>query len=71
MNDNVIIWDGITTLDIPPDRVLEQAVGKLERVVVVGYDKEGEEYFASSFSDGGTVLWLFERAKKKLLEVEL
>lgn len=66
---NVVIFPGITTLDLDPDRVLESALGKLDGVVVVGFDKDGQEYFASSYADGGDVLWLFERAKKKLLEM--
>jgi len=60
----------ITRLDLPPDRLLEHAIGKLEGVVILGYDKEGGEYFASSYADGGDVLWLLERLKKQLLEVE-
>ena len=69
MSDNVETLDMITTLDLPPDRILEAAKGKLERVVIVGYDHEGNEYFASSFSDGGEVMWLMERAKLKLMRL--
>jgi hypothetical protein len=36
---------------------------------VLGYDAGGDEYFASSYADGGTVLWLMERLKKRLLQV--
>ena len=64
MTDNVVVLDCITTLDIPSDRVLEQAIGKLESVVVFGYDKEGNEYFASSYGDGKDILWLLEMCKK-------
>ena len=64
----VIPFTGITRLDISPDRVLQGAVGKLEGVVIMGWDTEGNEYFASSYADGGTVLWLAERMKKMLLE---
>jgi hypothetical protein len=67
----VVTFTGITKLDLPPDRILESAVGALDAVVVLGYDKEGKEYFASSYADGGDVLWLMERLKKKLLEVEV
>ena len=59
----------ITTMDLSPEQVLETAKGKLEGVVLVGFDKDGKEYFASSYADGGMVLWLLERCKKKLLEV--
>ena len=58
----------ITSLDLDPDRVLQKALGEVESVVILGYDKQGGEYFASSVADGGTVLWLLERMKKELLE---
>ncbi len=66
---NVIPLNNITYLDLPPDRVLEGAKGKLEGLLIVGYTTEGEEYFASTYADGGEVLWLMERAKRALLEV--
>lgn len=61
----------ITKFDIPVDRVLAAAMGKeLEGVVVMAFDKEGEPYFASTYADGGTVLWLMEKLKQRLLAVE-
>jgi hypothetical protein len=59
----------ITTLDIPPNKVLTKAVGKLETVLIIGIDTEGNEYFASSVSDGGTCVWMIERAKHKLMMI--
>ncbi len=67
---NIIPFNGITRLDLDPDRVLENTKGKLEGVILIGYDKQGEEYFASSYADGGDVLWLLERMKLRLLNVE-
>jgi len=66
---NVVRFTGITKLDMPADHVIESALGKLEGVVILGYDKDGQEYFASSYADGGDMLWLLERAKKALLEM--
>ena len=65
----VIQFRGITRLNLDPDTVLENNKGKLEGLVILGYDKDGEEYFASTYADGGEVLWLLERCKKMLLEV--
>lgn len=65
---NVVYPAFVTKLDLPPDRVLEAAVGELEGVVILGYTKDGQDYFASTYADGGTVLWLMERAKMALLE---
>ncbi len=70
MSDNVVEFNGITSLDTPPPRVLAKAArAKLESCVVVGFKEDGDFYFASSNADGGDVLWLLELAKKKLLEV--
>jgi len=68
---NVIPFTGITKLDLDPDMVIEQIKGKLEGVVIMGYTKDGEEYFASSYADGGNVLWLLERMKLQLLSMEV
>ena len=70
MTDNVVNLDNLTRLDLPPDRVLEAAKGKIkDGVIIIGYDLDGEEYFASSIADGPEVLWLLERCKQKLLNV--
>jgi hypothetical protein len=59
----------ITTLDLDPDRLLQKAIGKLDRVIIIGVDKDGYEYFASSVSDGGSIVWDIERAKLVILRV--
>lgn len=64
---DVIVLGGPTRLDLPPDRVLEAATGELETVLVLGYDHEGNEYYAASTADGGTLVWLTERFKTKLV----
>ena len=66
---NVIPFNGITSLDLDPDVVLENTKGKLEGFLIAGYDKDGNEYFASTYADGGDVLWLLERMKLRLLSV--
>ena len=67
MTAKIIPLGNITRLDLPPDRVLESAIGEFKGVVLIGYDKEGREYFATSYADGGEVLWLLERCKMELL----
>lgn len=67
--DNVVTLPVVTSLNLQPDRVLGDLTGKLKSVVVVGWDTEGGEVFASSLADGAEVLWLLERAKLKLLRV--
>ena len=69
MSDNVIPLGMVTRLDLPPDQVLLGAKGNLDGLVLIGYDKDGELYFASTYADGGDVLWLLEKCKQALLEV--
>lgn len=70
MKDNVVELDVVSTLDLPPERILEAAKENVAGgVVVVGYDADGEFYFASSFANGAEVIWLTEMAKKRLLEI--
>ena len=66
----ILPFHGLTKLDIPVDRILEGAKGKLDSVVILGYDKDEEEYFASSMADGGEVLWLLEKCKIVLMGME-
>jgi len=64
----VTILPVITSLDIDVERVLNGAVdAALQRVLVIGIDADGEFYFASSVSDGGSVLWDMEMARLKLM----
>lgn len=70
MSDNVVVLNVATRLDVPAERILKAALDNdLESVVIAGYYKDGEEYFASSIADGGTVLWLMERLKIELMSV--
>lgn len=69
MTDNLVYLNNVTKLDIPPDRVLAKAAGKLQQVIVIGYTTEGAEYFASSVASGPEAVWLLERMKLKLLTI--
>lgn len=64
---NVVEFNGLTRLNLDPDRVLNKAIGELKDVVIVGYTKDGEEYFASSIADGADVNWLLDRMKHMLM----
>lgn len=66
---DVVAFTGVTKLYTDPNRVLEAAVGKMEGVIVCGLGKDGELYFASSFADGGDVLWWMRRAEHALMKI--
>lgn len=63
--DNVIRWPGVTKLDLPASRVLEEALAAgLSGCIVVGLTEGGDEYYASSYagaSDGGIYVEMDER----------
>lgn len=59
---DIIPTGGVTKLDLPADRILEAAKGYLEGVVLIGFDKDGQVY-----ADGGTVMWLLEACKTKMM----
>lgn len=70
MTAKIIPLGNITKLDLPVERVLENVKKEVEGgVVVLGLDKDGDLYFASSIANGSDVLWLMELAKKRLLEI--
>ena len=66
----VINLDVVTTVDLPAEKVLVAAIAHdLKDVVVVGTREDGSLYFAGTSSDGPEVLWLLERAKRKLMDI--
>ena len=68
MTAQIIELETVTTLDLPPERILRKAdEADLAQVIVIGYDKDGNEYFASSIANGPEVVWALERTKLRLL----
>ena len=68
MTDNVVPLGIPTTEDVPPEKVLRSALeAGLTEVVVLGYDKDGQEYIASSEANGCNILWLMELGKFRLM----
>ena len=65
----VIRFTGITKHDLQPNVVLDGAPRDLKSVFIMGFDKDGDVYFASSNADGGDLMWLMESAKLHLLNV--
>lgn len=65
---DVVILGGITKADLPPERILSAALeAGMERVVIVGLDADGNEYFAFSSANREGVLWDLQRAAYRLL----
>ena len=59
----IIPIGGVTKLDLPVDRILENSKGQYEGLVLIGFNKDGEVIAASTYADGGMVLWLLEACK--------
>jgi len=69
MTAKIYDFDAPTFVDIPCDKVLEAAVGKLSKVVVLGYEEtDGSIYMAASCGNIAEALYLLEKCKKRLLE---
>ena len=70
MSGNVVRLQTVTTLDLNPDDVLRESVGLYPGgVFVCGWDESGAVQFSSSLADGGSILWLMEIAKVRLMKV--
>lgn len=54
--------------DVDTNQILAKAFDEMDGVILAGYDKDGEFYFASSIADGGEILWLIEKLKFKLMD---
>lgn len=69
LGPNVVIMSpNVTSLDLTPARILQMAFdADLESVVVVGYDKNGNEYYAATAGDPAETIWLFERSKHRIM----
>ena len=68
MTAKIIDFHGETTRDIEADKVLEGAIGKLETVVLVGVDDEGQIYLASSTADRARIVLLLALAQADTLD---
>lgn len=65
--DNVTPLKTYTTICIDPDKILKAAIGEVNPVLIIGDDKEGLLYMASSVANKGEILLLLERARLFLL----
>ncbi len=60
---NVIEFTGLTKLDLPVEKILRKAhAAGLSEVVILGFDRDGDEFFASSRADAGSVMFHLSRA---------
>lgn len=68
---DTISFEGVTYGRVPPENVLDGAKDEgLKEVIVLGYTKDNEEYFASSMGGSGDNAFLAHRFIHYLLESE-
>jgi len=66
--NKVIPLNTVTTLDIPPERILEAAkLHDLYQVLIIGADKNGDLFVACSTGDMAIANWMLDHAKVRLL----
>jgi len=68
MADIINFPDKGTIGDVPVSEVLD-GCKRLQMVTIMGYDQDGNEYFASSSGDIQEVYWLLGRFRKFLEEI--
>lgn len=67
--DNVITLPVVTTLPISPERVIESLREyEWEDIIVVGHSPDGEFQVHSSETDKGSLIYMLEKLKLKLLD---
>jgi len=52
-----------TTADLPADKILRDAIGKLDGAIVIGIDKDGGHYIRSSMGNVADIRFLLECTK--------
>ncbi len=63
--DNVVLFPGPTSIDMPSERILDAAMEEdLAVVLVLGIDDEADLYFSSTTRNLATLNILLEKAKK-------
>ena len=67
MKDNLIFLDTKTKLDIPAERVREAAEKNCEKLIVIGIDKDGNDYYAANFADAALTYFMVSKFQHKLL----
>lgn len=50
------------------DTILHQAMGKLEKVMILGWTTDGWLYTDVNHTDAGDILYLMERAKMAMMQ---
>ena len=69
MTDNVINMGKWINEYVCPEDVLESINSEsLETIIIIGKDKNGNDYFASSHADAAVILFEIEMFKAKLIE---
>jgi len=66
----VVTFPGKTSLNIPPERILEAAKGKVSACMVVGIGEDGSLYVASSQGDVHWAHWMLNNAVAWLCDQE-
>jgi len=68
MTDNVSILPIGNGEQYDPDLFLQKAIGKLDTVLIIGSDKDGDFFFTNTLGKSKDVLWLLELARFNLME---
>jgi len=69
MSDNVEKFPGAFFGTIPSETILSAAIeADLPGVIVIGYDKDGNLYWAHSMPEPEKVIWLLRATERQIFE---
>lgn len=68
--DNIEIFPAAKPSEMEPDIFLQKATGKLQDVVIIGWEKDSDDfYLASSTPRLAEINWLLDIAKKRIMDM--
>lgn len=68
---SIKLVQNVAVIDHGADAALDRAAGKLNKVFILGLDKENNFYFDNNQPDAGELLWLMEVAKRKMMDAAI
>lgn len=54
--------------EVSADAILAEALGELEDVLVIGWDKDGGQWISGNVDRGDELIWLLETCKATIME---
>ena len=68
MSDNILDFPNLVTFDdVAPDEILEENIGRLKTITLIGTTVDGDEILCTSETQTAEIIYAIERMKLGLL----